>query len=352
MNDPEISPLPGLRTCGCKGIRSCRLCVTSDTKEISIIPRTTFDYCTHCKKAWHMVNTPEQQKCNSFHGTFTPQSQENPAAIESPGNCDMQASILSKHANNEVNGFNGEAQQINSSSGLEANTSLGVDGRDTRFKSSCSHIASHNIEFEGIVILENFITEEEEAILDSAITATQFVNSQSGRRKQDFGPKVNFKKQKIRTANFTGLPSYSQFLYQRMKANPHLKDFEPVELCNLEYCQQRGAHIDAHLDDAWLWGERLVTINLLSDSVLTFTLDSEPHVAVRVPLLRRSLIVVSAAARYTWKHSILPEDVGERRIAMTFRELSKEFSSDGSRGQEGAELLKLALTFSGSAVGS
>lgn len=137
-----------------------------------------------------------------------------------------------------------------------------------------------------------------------------------------------------------------------MKANSHLKDFEPVELCNLEYCQQRGAHIDAHLDDAWLWGERLVTINLLSDSALTFTLDSEPHVAVRVPLLRRSLIVVSAAARYTWKHSILPEDVGERRIAMTFRELSKEFSSGGSRGQEGAELLKLALTFSGSAVGS
>lgn len=96
----------------------------------------------------------------------------------------MQASVLIKHANNEMNGFSGEAQQVNSSSGLEACTRLGVDGRDTRSKSSCSHIAGPNIEFEGIAILENCITEEEEAVLDSAITATHFVNSQSGRRKQ------------------------------------------------------------------------------------------------------------------------------------------------------------------------
>lgn len=169
---------------------------------------------------------------------------------------------------------------------------------------------------------------------------------------QDYGPKVNFKKQKLRMADFCGLPFYSQFLYERMKNHPALCNFEPVELCNLEYCRSRGAHIDPHFDDFWLWGERLVTLNLLSDSVLTFTTDFSPGIAVKVPLLRRSLIIVSAAARYKWKHAILPEDVEERRLAMTFRELSEEFMTGGIREHEGAELLKLALTFQGRAIGS
>ncbi|CAG5122933.1 unnamed protein product [Candidula unifasciata] len=299
--------MSGPRVCGCKGIRSCRLCMATNAQEAG--PR---------------LGGVSRDVLSCIHNA----SSEDELPVES---------------------FPEESQQLNTSVHPEAGPRLGWVSRDV---SSCSHNASHKIDFEGIVIIEDFVSEAEEADLDRAIAGTHFVNSQSGRRKQDFGPKVNFKKQKVRTANFTGLPSYSQFLYQRMKAHPHLSDFEPVELCNLEYCQSRGAHIDPHLDDDWLWGERLVTLNLLSDSVLTFTLDSVPDIEVRVPLLRRSLIVVAAAARYSWKHSILPGDVVGRRIAMTFRELSKEFRSGGSRGQQGVELLKLALTFSGSAVSS
>uniref|UniRef100_A0A0B6ZEX2 Fe2OG dioxygenase domain-containing protein n=2 Tax=Arion vulgaris TaxID=1028688 RepID=A0A0B6ZEX2_9EUPU len=327
-----IGPKP--RACGCKGIRSCTLCkeLTNDRQQ-TLAPERTFSYCIDCKKAWHIEPTSPQQNSDSFNKSS---ATDKCVAIDIHNN---GTSVDTCPANGFIR------------PGECPNAKLGVI--DDVIKSTCSHVnASHVIDFEGIAIIENFITEEEEEFLNTAISSCQFVNSQSGRRKQDYGPKVNFKKQKLRTANFNGLPSYSRFIYERMKAHPYLCDFEPVELCNLEYCQQRGAHIDAHLDDMWLWGDRLVTLNLLSDSVLTFTLDSNPGVSVGVPLFRRSLTIVSSAARDTWKHSILPEDIKERRIAMTFRELSTEFTAGGVREQEGNELLKVALLFEGKTVNS
>lgn len=167
---------------------------------------------------------------------------------------------------------------------------------------------------------------------------------------QDYGPKVNFKKKKLRADKFTGLPIYSKFLYDRMQGLQELKDFLPVELCNLEYSSDRGAAIDPHFDDFWLWGERLVTLNLLSDSVLSFTNDSLRNVEVQVPLPRRSLIVVSKDARNVWKHSIHRHHISGKRLAITLRELTPEFLEGGDREVEGKNLLEVALTFQGSSV--
>ena len=169
---------------------------------------------------------------------------------------------------------------------------------------------------------------------------------------QDYGPKVNFKKQKVKTEVFSGLPPFSQFIYNRMMPVSALADFVPVELCNLEYDASRGASIDPHFDDFWLWGERLVTLNLLSDSVLCFTRDDLPDVEIHVLMPRRSLIVVAGEARNQWKHGIHRTDVNGRRIAMTFRELSDEFKAGGPKEQIGSQLVDIALTFQGQAVGS
>lgn len=121
--------------------------------------------------------------------------------------------------------------------------------------------------------------------------------------------------------------------------------FVPVELCNLEYLPQRGSAIDAHYDDWWLWGERLVTLNLLSDTVLTFTDDTQPTLSVLVRLACRSLIVVSGPARYTWKHAIQRQHVTSRRIAMTFRELSTEFTIGSANDSIGKELVSVASSY-------
>ena len=144
---------------------------------------------------------------------------------------------------------------------------------------------------------------------------------------------------------FAGLPLYSRVLVDRFVSYPCLSGFVPVELCNLEYLPARGSAIDPHHDDWWLWGERLVTLNLLSETVLTFTDDSRPSLSVYVVLPRRSLVVVSGPARYKWKHAIQRQHVTSRRLAITFRELSAEFAIGGVSEAVGTELLTIASNY-------
>ena len=169
---------------------------------------------------------------------------------------------------------------------------------------------------------------------------------------QDYGPKVNFKKKKLNLAGFSGLPAFSKFMVERLQQHLSLKDFIPVELCNLEYIPERGSAIDPHFDDFWLWGERLVTVNLLSDAVLTMTTDSMPGLEVDVPLPARALIIVTGPSRYKWKHGIKRSNIRFRRLAMTFRELAPEFFPGGASDTVGKQLLDIAQTFNGVAVGS
>ncbi|KAL8581231.1 hypothetical protein ACOMHN_038331 [Nucella lapillus] len=223
----------------------------------------------------------------------------------------------------------------------------------TAFRETLSQHPHHHVGsvlFQGITIIQEFISPEEEDFLRDHIYQASFVVSQSGRRKQDFGPKVNFKKKKLRADKFSGLPNYAKFLFDRMQTYPELSDFLPVELCNLEYCADRGAAIDPHFDDFWVWGERLVTVNLLSDSVLSFTNEALPNVEVQVPLLQRSLIVVEGDARNVWRHGIHRHHITGKRIATTLRELTPEFLEGGQRAEEGKRLLDVALQFQGVTV--
>lgn len=86
---------------------------------------------------------------------------------------------------------------------------------------------------------------------------------------QNFGPKTNFKKRKLRLGEFDGFPAFSKFVQKKLIEVPLLEGFQTIEQCSLEYDPLRGASIDPHIDDCWVWGERVVTVNCLSDSVLT-----------------------------------------------------------------------------------
>lgn len=142
-----------------------------------------------------------------------------------------------------------------------------------------------------------------------------------------------------------------------MQREPSLAGFQPVEQCNLDYHPERGSAIDPHLDDSWLWGERLVTVNMLSDTSLTLSLEQGlpesglgDEVRVAVPLTRRSLVVLYGEARHRWKHAIHREDVQARRVCSTYRELSGEFLSGGDQAELGLQLLHIALSFQGTPV--
>lgn len=108
-----------------------------------------------------------------------------------------------------------------------------------------------------------------------------------------------------------------------------LHSFQTIEQCSLEYDPERGASIDPHVDDCWIWGERIITVNVLGDSVLTMTpyrgpitrynldyvsnydsilkkdmcdntqsLNMDDNVVIRLPMPARSLMVLYGPARY------------------------------------------------------
>ena len=179
---------------------------------------------------------------------------------------------------------------------------------------------------------------------------------------------MNFKRQKLKLGAFRGLPHFIEPLVKRMGEKVDvLADFFPVELCNLDYRPERGAHIEAHRDDSWLWGERLVTLNLCSPTLLTFSLPTSlhphppqdtlhpqppqdtlhPHPKIHVPLPPQSLVVVQGNARHAWLHSIERENIITRRVGITLRELTNEFLPGGNSEGIGRHLLDIAQEFTG-----
>ncbi|NXD11618.1 ALKB4 dioxygenase, partial [Nothocercus nigrocapillus] len=260
-----------------------------------------------------------------------------------------------------------------------------------------SEFAGWAFPFPGVFLAEEFISEGEESEIVGLMDQDDWKPSQSGRKKQDYGPKVNFKKQRLKAGSFIGLPSFSKKIVGQMKYYSVLDGFLPVEQCNLDYMPERGSAIDPHFDDWWLWGERLVSLNLLSKTVLSMSCDSEgsiqlfpvfskekgelspfvclaqtsacensskqrisctssprlvpsKEVTVAIHLPRRSLVVLYGDARYRWKHAIYRKHIEHRRICVTFRELSAEFSTGGKHEELGKELLGIALSFQGRPV--
>lgn len=238
------------------------------------------------------------------------------------------------------------------------------------------------IDYPGIFIEMNFLSEEEEKDLMTGIDIIPWDLSQSGRRKQNFGPKCNFKKKKIKIGNFRGFPLPTKFIQDKFESVPIMRGFLTIEQCSLEYNPERGASIDPHVDDCWIWGERIVTVNLLADSVLTMTYNPKPEKynldcvkdypsvldsdgnfnsscdsyivkpcrteqkpLVRIPLPRRSLFVMYNAARYDWEHQILREDISDRRVCLAYREFTPPYLEGGGISDEIKEIISKANNF-------
>ena len=156
---------------------------------------------------------------------------------------------------------------------------------------------------------------------------------------------MNFKRKKLKLGAFNGLPAFSRPLVKRMRSEVAIgqQDFHPVELCNLEYVPERGSAIDPHCDNTWVWGERLVTLNLLSSTILTFSSPSQP-ILIHVPLPQRSLVIVHGLARYDWLHEIRRKHIISRRLAITLREFSREFLAGGKEEEVGRKVMEINNT--------
>ena len=251
----------------------------------------------------------------------------------------------------------------------------------------------------GVKLYPNFISEEEEERLLQDLSALPWAPSVSGRRKQNHGPRANFKGRRVKVGNFCGFPASTSFVQGRFRSVPCLEGYRAVEQCTIEYRPETGACIEPHVDDCWIWGERVVQLNLLSDTVLTLlpyrggddrynlrdvgsfprVLDergekvlfnpfggggsgplpalSRPYVlsenedgglrdaAVKVHLPRRSLLVLHGEARYDWEHCILRDDIKDRRFVIAYRELTLPYLSGGRFEELGRQILEKATVF-------
>lgn len=224
--------------------------------------------------------------------------------------------------------------------------------------SQCPHhndIGNSDISFpiDGVYLVADFLSETEESNLLNYIDNDVWIPSQSGRLKQDFGIKINFKKQTIKTKYFTGMPLYAKQIIERFQSHRISKDFQPVELCNLDYHLDRGSHIDPHIDDVWIWGERLITVNLLSNTILSLIPnDKDSNKIIYVPIPRRWLIVLYGDARYEYKHSIQRQHIHDRRMAVTFRELTGKNDKFYEENKDLYErIVRIGKRFTGISVG-
>lgn len=305
------------RPCGCKGCRTCLICETqygaADLKlQLELDKEKSYVYCPYCNKAWKGWDINSYKEHPNHHG--------------------------------------------------------------------------EPLSYRGVYIHLDFISELEEQILIDNIDEIPWDNSQSGRRKQNYGPKVNFKKKKIVSGNFEGFPKFSKMLQDRFATIEMLDGFEVIEQCSLEYDPTKGASIDPHIDDCWVWGERIVTVNFLSDSVLTMTrfkgaktkynlcsaenylpvLDLEGKiirnnknqrssldickpvtdvdVIVRIPMPRRSLLVLYGESRYHWEHCVLRQDISARRVCIAYREFTPPYMN-GEHQELGKEIRRKGKMF-------
>ena len=141
---------------------------------------------------------------------------------------------------------------------------VGTGGADARTDARAARFALH--------VVRDVLDEQAEAALVRSINAGgEWTPSQSGRRKQDFGPKVGFKSRRLSAAHFGGFPPYARALFERVcEACAGLDGFEAAEMAVLEYEESRGACIDYHIDDAWVWGDPVSYTHL--------TLPTTPYV--------------------------------------------------------------------------
>lgn len=212
----------------------------------------------------------------------------------------------------------------------------------------------------------------------------------------------------MRAEAFSGYPAFTKYLQDRFKSVDILEDFQTVEQCSLDYTPERGASIDPHVDDCWVWGERIPTLSLLLDSTLTLRKFSGPETKynlvnrksypskigvndcvkgdeeikkefaklheqtdddqenknaeethtslsvekgcvepslVRVPMPQRSLLVLYGPSRYSWEHGILREDIPSRRVCITYREFTPTYLPCGPKENIGRDVLQAAKIF-------
>lgn len=134
-----------------------------------------------------------------------------------------------------------------------------------------------DLRLDGLQLYPDFLTPDEEEelleLLDTNPHVFPWSASQSGRRKCDFGPKVNYKQQTVRVADaFRGVPKQllESRAIQKLRVLFDRSDFAPAGYFFQEYRGAESSNFEPHIDHEWFWGNSIFDLNLLEDSILSF----------------------------------------------------------------------------------
>lgn len=183
----------------------------------------------------------------------------------------------------------------------------------------------------GLTYLPDFIDAQAEADLIRTIDAQPWI-TELRRRVQHYGYRYDYKARSVAPESYLGaLPEWlSQYAGQLRVSGafPALPDQVIVN----EY--RPGQGIAPHIDCVPCFTDTIASLSLGSPCVMEFT-NIETQGKIPVLLETRSLVILSADARYRWQHSIAHRKTDRhnghalsrgRRLSLTFRKvlLSKE----------------------------
>ena len=172
---------------------------------------------------------------------------------------------------------------------------------------------------EGLTLIENFITKEEEEQLLTYIKQNEWSNALK-RRVQHYGYEYNYENRDVGNP-IEAIPNWTEFLMTRMIEKKIItKPFE--QLIINEYTPGQG--ISKHTD-AKIFGNTIVSLSLGSPCNMIFrrsTIDAN----IEINLQPTTLLIMKNDARWKWTHEIPSRKSDNNinrttRISMTFRYL-------------------------------
>ncbi len=188
---------------------------------------------------------------------------------------------------------------------------------------------NNDINIEGLVLIENFVSETEENYLIEEVNKMPWLKELQ-RRVQHYGFKYDYKSKSIKKEDFIGkIPQFCDFVVKRIMDKDYMSK-EPDKLIVNEYTPGQG--ISPHIDSVELFEDEILSISLGSDITMNFTEASDKTNIKSLILKRRTLMCLSKDARYKWKHSI-PQRIydiikgkkvkRDTRISLTFRKVKQ-----------------------------
>lgn len=179
---------------------------------------------------------------------------------------------------------------------------------------------------EGLTIIQDFISSEEEAELLNKINSELWLNDLK-RRVQHYEFKYDYSKKKIDLSVYVGkLPVWSEAVLDRIKDIQSI-NFQPDQLIVNEY--EPGQGISQHVDCTTCFTDIIMSLSLASGCELEFK-HTKTKETKAIYIQRKTLIIMQGEARYNWMHLIRNRKTDlyngtklfrEKRLSLTFRKV-------------------------------